>query len=171
MIEDVNKLPKEAKSEAKPKSKPIREEPKEQSIQIIAEPIREQTKEPTVDLNSELTKQPAIESVCEETRELVNEPSRHQPSTNKPIELQSGLSTTSLVKRKYAEDYQLNEQQFKLIRDYFDRFQKDELISKSVFKTHLIHVLLMKNKVNQINFCFVFFFNYEILKNDLSGIG
>lgn len=164
MIEDVNKLPKETKSEAKLKSEPIREESKEQSNQIANEPIREQSvqitteptrkesKEQSIQITTETvreqTKKPTIDPICKETRELVNEPSRQQPTLNEPLELQSGLSTTSLVKRKYAEDYQLNEQQFKLIRDYFNRFQKDELISKSVFKTHLIHVLLLKNKVN-----------------------
>jgi hypothetical protein len=83
----------------------------------------------------------------------MKEPVKEQPhespkqSISEPIKIQPALSTNSLIQRKYAEDYQLNEQQFRLIRDYFNRFQTDDLISKSVFKSHLMHVLLVKNKV------------------------
>ncbi len=57
-------------------------------------------------------------------------------------------SVECLIKKKYQNDYQLSEKQYTLIREYFDRFQKDELISKQLFKDHLTQVLVEKKKVN-----------------------
>ena len=52
-----------------------------------------------------------------------------------------------LIKKKYVHDYQLTDEQYQLIKEYFNRFQKDDLIPKSLLKGHLLQVLSNKKKV------------------------
>merc|ERR1719223_2244557 len=55
------------------------------------------------------------------------------------------------IKNRYEKDYNLSKEQLKLIRQYFDKLQNEELIEKNVFKNHLKTVLKQKKmvKVNE----------------------
>lgn len=60
-------------------------------------------------------------------------------------------SVDNLIQHKYKCDYFLKDDQYTLLKEYFDMYASDELIDRNLFETHLIKYALCANRKETIH--------------------